>query len=136
MIMYTDEIKELLNSTVLNKEDLKIIEIAKSKTSRKRFKSIIPDIYKMMQHGYTTQDLALVYFYSRRTIQIYLKEIGWNLSTKDRKIMSSRKSKKYTLNDDHYRMLYALARVTGKNEDEIVDEAFKLLENKYFRKRY
>lgn len=73
-----------LSKIELTEEDFKIIKEAHEKTSRKKFKKDLDNVYKLMfKKDYSTSDIAEMFGVGIRTVQIYLKEVEWNRDRKE-----------------------------------------------------
>lgn len=75
---YQDKELEILNSTILTKEQLARSNKLKEVLINTKFEPIAEDIYKLFTNGYSPNDLGVVYFKSSRTIQNYIKKAGLN----------------------------------------------------------
>lgn len=97
-----------LSKIELTEDEIKTIKEANMKTTRKKFKKNLVNVYKLMfRKDYSTSDIADMFGVGIRTIQIYLKEVEWNrdrkeaqrIATKKRDYTSIRKNMKKTMSE-------------------------------------
>lgn len=73
-----------LSKIELTEDEIKTIKEANMKTTRKRFKKNLVNVYKLMfRKDYSTSDIAEMFGVGVRTVQIYLKEVEWNRDRKE-----------------------------------------------------
>lgn len=81
-----------LSKIELNETDLKFIKEAEGKTSRKKFKKNLDNVYKLMfKKDYSTSDIAEMFGVGIRTVQIYLKEVEWNRDRREAQRIAAKK---------------------------------------------
>lgn len=86
---YTDDIKTILSSAILDYKDdqvlKKIYSHYESLNIDRGYKYIIKDLYTLViKKNMSTTDISKIYDVSIRTIQVWLKELGINQSSKEK----------------------------------------------------
>lgn len=99
---YTDDIKAILSSTILNSKDeqelKKIYSHYESLNIDRGYKYIIKDLYTLIiKKDMSTAHISKIYDVSIRTIQVWLKELGITQSPKEKNKKTLNKTPKNKL---------------------------------------
>jgi integrase/recombinase XerD len=77
-ILYSADIRNMLDSTLLNSNEKESVNILKFELKDKIYSSKIEDFYKFHKNNYTTSDLAEIFDISTRQVQNIFKDLGIN----------------------------------------------------------
>lgn len=83
--IYSKEIKELLLKTDLTIKDKTNIHIIKENCKESSFYYIIDDLYRLVKNNFSTKQISQIYDVGDRMVQIWLKEMGLNRHSGNRK---------------------------------------------------
>lgn len=120
-----------LSKIELTEDEINIIKEADTKTNRKKFKNNLVNVYKLMfRKNYSTSDIAKMFGVGVRTVQIYLKEVGWNrdrkaaqrIAVKKRDYTAIRKTLKKTMSER-----YATNQLFGTKIENYIRQRLNIL---------
>lgn len=77
-IVYSNEDRTILDSTILSKDEMNEIKNNKLKLKNKNYLCVIEDLYKFHKNNYSTSDISEIFKVSTRQIQKIFKELGIN----------------------------------------------------------